>query len=79
MLNTEFLTQEELIEVTGYKHPAGQREWLDVNGWKYVLTGAKRPVVGRWFARMQMAGIQPTANGGVEPAAWKPDFSALFK
>lgn len=79
MIDTEFLTPEELIEVTGYKHPASQREWLDTNGWKYVLTGAHRPVVGRWFARMRLAGVQPTDGGNVEPVAWKPDFSALFK
>lgn len=77
MLDTEFLTQEELAEITGYKTANGQRDWLDRNGWKYVLTGAHRPVVGRWFARMRLAGVQPTANGSLQPAPWKPDFSVL--
>ena len=49
---------------------------LDANGWQYVLNAARRPIVGRWFARMRLAGVQPTANGGTAPA-WKPDFSAL--
>lgn len=77
MTDTEFLTPEELAEVTGYKHPGSQKEWLDRNGWAYVVTGAGRPVVGRWFARMRLAGVQPTATG--TESAWKPDFSALSR
>ena len=76
MTDSEFLTPEELAEVTGYKHPGSQREWLDANGWPYVLNAARRPIVGRYFARMRLAGVQPTANSGTAPA-WKPDFSAL--
>lgn len=81
MIDTEFLSADELAEVSGYKNPAGQREWLDRNNWEYVLNAAKRPVVGRWFARMKLAGIKPTAQGfRAEPAtAWKPDFSALAR
>ncbi len=77
MPDTEVLTADELAEITtGYKHPGSQKEWLDANGWQYVLNAARRPIVGRWFARMRLAGVQPTANGGTAPA-WKPDFSAL--
>lgn len=77
MSENEFLTPEELVEITGYKHVASQKEWLDTNGWKYVLNGARRPIVGRWFARMRLAGINPTASG---PApAWTPDFSVLTR
>ena len=75
MSETEFLTTEELLEVTGYKSPGPQREWLDRNGWVYATTGAGRPVVGRWFARLRMAGVQPT-SAGLQPSA-KPNFSAL--
>lgn len=76
MPETEFLNADELGEVTGYKHIASQKEWLDKKGWAYVTNAAGRPVVSRWYARMRMAGITPTANG-IQPAAWKPDFSAL--
>lgn len=50
MSETEFLTADELVEVTGYKHVASQREWLDKNGWAYVVNAAGRPIVGRWFS-----------------------------
>lgn len=43
MPDSEFLTAEELAEITGYKHPGSQREWLDANGWQYVLNAARRP------------------------------------
>ena len=55
MSETEFLTAEELAEVTGYKHVASQREWLDKNGWPYVVNASGRPIVGRWAARMRLA------------------------
>lgn len=74
MLDTEILTAEELAEISGYKHTASQRDWLDRNGWKYVLNAAGRPIVGRYFARMQLAGVScQVANA----PAWTPDFSAL--
>ncbi len=75
MSNTEFLTPEELVEISGYKHPGSQREWLDKNGWCYVMNAGGRPIVGRWYARMRLSGITPTATGG--QSAWKPDFSTL--
>lgn len=74
MTQTEFLTSDEVAELSGYKHIAMQKEWLDRNGWKYVTNAAGRPIVGRYFARMQLAGVScQNANA----PAWKPDFSAL--
>ena len=45
MTETEFLTTDELAEVTGYKHVASQREWLDKNAWSYVVNASGRPIV----------------------------------
>lgn len=75
MSDSEFLQAEELVEVTGYKHVASQKEWLDKNGWKYVVNASGRPIVSRWYARMRLAGLEPTASG--VQSSWKPDFSAL--
>lgn len=75
MADTEFLTAEELSEVTGYKHVASQREWLDKNGWAYVVNAAGRPIVGRWFARLRLAGVRLTSIG-LQPAG-QPNFAAL--
>lgn len=75
MLDTEFLTTEEVAEVTGYKLPSGQRDWLDRNGWAYATNAAGRPIVGRWFARLRLAGVTPTQSG-VEQFS-TPNFAAL--
>lgn len=77
MNDSEFLTQDEVAEVTGYKHVTSQREWLDKNGWAYVLNSANRPIVGRWFARMRLSGVQLTAAGVVMQSASRPNFAAL--
>lgn len=77
MSDNEFLTTEELAEVTGYKHVASQCNWLDRNGWFYVVNASGRPIVGRWFARMRLAGVQPTAAAVVMQAAASPNFAAL--
>ena len=61
----------------GYKHVASQREWLDKNGWPYVVNASGRPIVGRWAARIRLAGVQPTATStGLQPAG-RPNFAAL--
>jgi len=77
MNDNEFLTPEELTEVTGYKHVPAQRDWLDRNGWFYVVNASGRPIVGRWFARMRLAGVQPTAAAVVMQTAARPNFAAL--
>ncbi len=71
----EVLSASELADVTGYKHAASQRAWLEKNHWAFVTNSSGRPVVGRWYARMRLAGIKPTQSG-MEPA-WAPDFSAF--
>ncbi len=75
MLEPEFLTPEELVEITGYKHVAAQREWLKKNSWKFVVSGSGRPIVARLFARMQLTGLMPKLQPVVED--WTPDYSSL--
>lgn len=76
-MSTELLTADELAEVTGRKHIASQREWLDKNSWTYVVNAAGKPIVGRWYARMRLAGVKPTANSSGAQSSWQPDFTAL--
>ena len=68
------IAEDELVAITGYQRPSLQLDWLNRNGWKYVLTGARRPVVGRVYARMKLAGVTPSA---VNPAAetWTLDLA----
>jgi hypothetical protein len=72
----ETLAEEELAAITGYMIPSGQIAWLNRNGWKYVLTRARRPVVGRIYARMKLAGVKPSAEN-VAAEAWSLDLSKV--
>lgn len=71
---SETLTDEELTTITGYQIPSKQIQWLHDNHWQFVLTGARRPIVGRVYARMKLAGVTPSA---VNPAAetWTLDLA----
>ncbi|MDC6408717.1 DUF4224 domain-containing protein [Xylella fastidiosa subsp. multiplex] len=77
MNETEFLDGEELFEMTGYKNLAHQRDWLDRNGWVYVVNAAGRPIVGRWFARLRLAGVHPHKEGMSLHQGDRPNFAAL--
>lgn len=49
---SEFLDEEEVVRITGYQIPSKQIAWLANNGWQYTLTRARRPIVGRVYARL---------------------------
>ncbi|MBD1554276.1 DUF4224 domain-containing protein [Pseudomonas typographi] len=75
-IQSEFLAEDELAQVTGYQIPSKQIEWLSRNGWKYALTGARRPVVGRVYARLKLAGIKPSETNAVADT-WTFDLSRV--
>jgi len=58
---SETMADEELATITGYRIPSKQIQWLTENHWEFVLTGARRPIVGRVYARMKLAGVTPSA------------------
>lgn len=68
-LESEFLTPEELEGITGSKQSAGQLAWLNKYHWVYHTTGANKPIVGRLYARLKMAGITPAA---LSTGGWVP-------
>lgn len=75
-IQTETLAEEELATISGYQTPSKQIQWLTDNHWEFVLTGARRPIVGRMYARMKLAGIQPLAAKAVAEA-WTLDLSKV--
>jgi hypothetical protein len=46
-METEILPDEELTDLTGYRARAYQRHWLIDRHWVFVVSGGKRPLVGR--------------------------------
>ncbi|MFJ4137893.1 DUF4224 domain-containing protein [Pseudomonas fragi] len=75
-IQTETLAEEELATISGYQTPSKQIQWLNDNHWEFVLTGARRPIVGRMYARMKLAGIQPFSVKAVAEA-WTLDLSKV--
>lgn len=75
-IQSETLADEELATITGYLLPSKQIQWLSINGWQYVLTGARRPVVGRVYARLKLAGVKPSATNAVTDT-WSLDLSRV--
>ncbi|MNF85273.1 hypothetical protein D3C84_676610 [compost metagenome] len=75
-LQSETLADEELAAITGYQLPSRQVQWLSNNGWQYVLTGARRPVVGRVYARLKLAGVKPSATNAAAET-WTFDLSRV--
>lgn len=75
-LQSETLTEDELTTITGYQIPSRQIQWLTDNHWQFVLTGARRPIVGRVYARLKLAGVKPsTANAVAE--TWTLDLASV--
>jgi len=73
-MESETLSPEELTRITGSPRSKGQIDWLEANGWQFHRTRAQEAIVGRLYARLKLAGINPaamTTSGG-----WVPDFSA---
>lgn len=61
----ELLSDNEVAAITGYLTPSRQIQWLASNGWQHVLSGARRPVVGRLYARLKLAGLKPSETNAV--------------
>jgi hypothetical protein len=73
-LQSETLTSEEVACITGCNRKGDQIDWLTTNGWRFYKNRGGDPIVGRLYARMQLAGIQPgSENMGSE----QPSFNKI--
>ncbi len=60
-LQSETLSQDELHDISGCARKTDQVDWFKRNGWVFHQNRAGLPVVGRLYARMKLAGINPAA------------------
>ena len=72
---SETLTIDEIAAISGAALKSGQIDWLSRNGWVFHKTRAGEPVVGRLYARLKLAGINPGALAA--PGGWTPDLSQV--
>ncbi|PIB50496.1 hypothetical protein AOA57_08735 [Pseudomonas sp. 2588-5] len=75
-VQSETLADEELATITGYQIPSKQIKWLTENHWEFVLTGARRPIVGRIYARLKLSGVKPSAANNVAET-WSLDLAKV--
>jgi len=79
-METEILSDEELVELTGYKARGYQRRWLSERGWVFVETRSGRPLVGRHYVRMKLGVALEVMQMSPPPPstpAWTPDISKV--
>lgn len=72
-IESEILTDDELKSISGRAHKDAQIGWLRANGWKFATSAVGSPIVGRWYARMKLAGVE--LSDAVSPKVITPDFS----
>ncbi|ATR82971.1 hypothetical protein CS390_10625 [Pseudomonas sp. HLS-6] len=75
-VQAETLSEEEVAAITGYQKPSKQITWLTNNGWQYALNRARRPIIGRVYARLKLAGVKPSATNAVADT-WTLDLSRV--
>lgn len=76
-LATETLGADEVIDITGCHRRGDQVEWLDRNRWVYHTNKAGMPIIGRMYARMKMAGINPASLAQPAATGWQLDLSSV--
>ena len=75
-IQSEILAEDEICAITGFKLARSQINWLNQHGWHYELTGTRRPVVGRVYARLKLAGVKPNGANAVAET-WTLDLSKI--
>lgn len=77
-LPSETLTADEVSEISGCQRKNDQVDWLNRNHWIFHKNKAGLPIVGRLYARMMLAGINPAALTGANQAStWGIDMSKV--
>lgn len=66
-----FLTSDEVGTLTGFKLHTRQVEWLRKRGWRFEISGNRRPIIARKYAE-KMLGC-----GVPEQSTYMPNFAAL--
>ena len=66
-----FLNAEEVEILTGFKTNTRQVEWLSTKGWRFEISGNRRPIVARKYVEKMLGCGAPEQN------AYAPNYAAL--
>lgn len=67
-----FLIDSEVEVLTGYKLPGHQTKWLREKGWRFELSGNRKPIIARKYAEKMLGCATDTQN-----QTPRPNFGAL--
>lgn len=71
------LTKGELAGITGSPQVRLQVEWLEKHRWRFALTRAGEPVVGRLYANLKLGGVDLAEVTIGSTEEWEPNASAI--
>ncbi|MDK6078963.1 DUF4224 domain-containing protein [Massilia varians] len=76
-LPSETLSPDEISDISGCSRKSDQIDWLMQNGWVFIKNRAGAPIIGRLYARLKLAGINPAALAAPEASGWQLDTSTI--
>jgi hypothetical protein len=76
-LPSETLEPDEINKISGCSRASDQIEWLKRNEWVFFKNRAGAPIIGRLYARLKLAGINPATLAAPEAAGWQLDVSNI--
>ena len=74
-LPSETLSAEEIADISGCSRKNDQIDWLSQNGWVYIRNKAGAPIIGRLYARLKLAGINPASLAAPDRNDWRLDLA----
>jgi hypothetical protein len=70
-----FLEPGEVEVLTGFKAAGRQCRWLELKGWRFVISGSGKPIVARKYAE-KMLGCGGDDGASLAPM---PNFGAILR
>jgi len=59
-IENEVLQNDDVCKLTGHLQARHQIKWLNQNCWKFHVSAKGSPIIGAWYARMKLAGVEPS-------------------
>lgn len=67
-----FVSRDELVELTGYRRPSAQAQWLAAKGFTFMVNAAGRPILHRAHVAAKLGGVHTDTE-----KPWEPNLAAL--
>jgi len=74
-LTSEFLSHEEVKELTGTQQLKRQLTWLQERDWQFEVNHRNQIMISRWYLRWKMSGV--TLSSLTLDKTTEPDFGAI--